>query len=107
MISITFTKNGTGDSGTYGISSIAGMAEVVVEKKSKYVHFSGSYSNPLMVTPINNSFTCATNEPISLNSTFSDKKAEFQMRIQQNLAAFSADPSSSTTTPARTKKIKP
>ena len=29
MISITFTKNGTGDSGTYGITSIAGMAEVV------------------------------------------------------------------------------
>merc|ERR1711971_1379550 len=44
MISITFTKNGTGDSGTYGITSIAGMAEVVVNKTSKYVHFSGSYS---------------------------------------------------------------
>ena len=29
MISITFTKNVTGDSGTYGITSIAGMAEVV------------------------------------------------------------------------------
>ena len=29
MISITFTKNGTGDSGTYGITSIKGMAEVV------------------------------------------------------------------------------
>ena len=29
MISITFTKNMTGDSGTYGITSIAGMAEVV------------------------------------------------------------------------------
>ena len=29
MISITFTKNVTGDSGTYGITSIGGMAEVV------------------------------------------------------------------------------
>ena len=29
MISITFAKNGTGDSGTYGITSIKGMAEVV------------------------------------------------------------------------------
>lgn len=29
MISITFTKNGTGESGTYGITSIVGMAEVV------------------------------------------------------------------------------
>merc|ERR1719195_737449 len=80
MIAVTFTKNGTGDPATYGITNITGMAEVVVNKTSMYVHFSSSFSNPLMVTNVNKSYTCTTNNPISINSTFSDKKANTEAR---------------------------
>merc|ERR1719187_1042155 len=88
MIAVTFTKNGTGDSATYGITNITGMAEVVVNKTSMYVHFSSSFSNPLMVTNVNNSYTCTTNDPISINSTFSDKKANTEAQNQTDYQAY-------------------
>ena len=70
-----------------------------------YVHFSSSFSNPLMVTNVNKSYTCTTNNPISINSTFSDKKAntEAHKQTHQYLEAFFADPD----TPANTTTPKP
>merc|ERR1711892_512829 len=69
-ITMIFLKNMT--TGTYGIVDITGTVEVRVVNKtqSTFVDILGAFSPPLLETPLNKSYICPTDSPISLNVTW-------------------------------------
>merc|ERR1711892_693097 len=69
-ITMIFLKNMT--AGTYGIVDITGTVEVRVVNKtqSTFVDILGAFSPPLLETPLNKSYICSTDSPISLNVTW-------------------------------------
>merc|ERR1711962_1806434 len=69
-VSLTFTKDV--NSSSYGITDIEGRAEVKVKNSSLFVTFSNYYSAPLLVIPLNNSYSCATMDTIMFNVTWTN-----------------------------------
>merc|ERR1711892_661770 len=69
-ITMIFLKNMT--TGTYGIVDITGTVEVRVVNKtqSTFVDILGAFTPPLLETPLNKSYICPTDSPISLNVTW-------------------------------------
>merc|ERR1711962_1395492 len=67
-VTLTFTKDV--NSSSYGITDIEGRAEVKVKNSSLFVTFSNDYSAPLLVIPLNNSYSCPTMDTIMFNVTW-------------------------------------
>eukprot|EP00092_Neocalanus_flemingeri_P001655 GFUD01001765.1.p1 GENE.GFUD01001765.1~~GFUD01001765.1.p1 ORF type:complete len:357 (-),score=66.14 GFUD01001765.1:17-1087(-) len=69
-ITMIFTKNM--NTSMYGITEISGTVEVRVVNKtgSSFVDIVGDFSSPLLETPVNQSYTCPSDGPISLNVTW-------------------------------------
>merc|ERR1711872_446761 len=69
-ITMVFMKNES--SSEYGLSELKGTVEVRVVNKTKttYVDISGVFSPILLETPVNKSYSCASDNPINLNVTW-------------------------------------
>merc|ERR1711953_364085 len=69
-ITLTITKDSK--KGTYGVTHISGTFEVGIVNKtnSTFVNFEGDFPTALLITPVNMSYTCESEQSISLNGTW-------------------------------------
>merc|ERR1711936_515563 len=69
-LTLTITKDQK--KGTYGVTHISGTIEVRIVNKtnSTFVNFDGDFPTALLITPVNMSYTCESEQSLSLNGTW-------------------------------------